>query len=84
MAQSKNRAIKIVRFLIFAVYMLSFTTEIILDGASSHFQSSLSPERANIPTIRPPLVPAKFRLPSQHPSQTPSKREILGLLVHSC
>ena len=78
MVQLKNRARKIVRFRIFAVYMLSFTTKTILGGSSPLFQSSVSPERAYIPTIRPPSVPSKFRLSSQHPSQTPFKRELSG------
>jgi hypothetical protein len=80
MVHPQNRAMKIVRFCIFAVYMLFFNTEIILGESSPLFQSSVSPERAYIPTIRPPSVPSRFRLPSQHHSQTqtPLKREFSG------
>ena len=62
----------------FCVYMLSFTMETVLGGSSPLFKSSVSPERAYIPSIRLPSAPSTFRLPSQHPSQTPFKREMSG------
>jgi len=57
----------------FRVYMLSLTSINILGGSSPLFQSSVSPERAYIPSIRPPS-PSKFGMPSQ----TPLKPSISG------